>query len=100
MATEVACPTERSRSQHLKTALVQGDEVVRETVNSDGDVMALLDDKAELRLRTPFNIFVGGNILDRGITIPSLIAFYHGRNPRTSEGGRQCFSIHECRGSS
>ena len=64
---------------------LQGDDVVRETVNSDRDVMALLDDKAELKLRTPFNIFVGGNILDRGITIPNLIAFYYGRNPRTMQ---------------
>jgi hypothetical protein len=63
----------------------QGDDVVRETVNSDKDVMALLDDKAELKLRTPFNIFVGGNILDRGITIPNLIAFYYGRNPKTMQ---------------
>lgn len=63
----------------------KNDEIVRETVNSDRDVMALLDDKAELKLRTPFNIFVGGNILDRGITIPNLIAFYYGRNPTTMQ---------------
>jgi hypothetical protein len=64
---------------------LQSDDVVRETVNSDKDVMALLDDKAELKLRTPFNIYVGGNILDRGITIPNLIAFYYGRNPKTMQ---------------
>jgi hypothetical protein len=64
---------------------LQGDDVVRETVNSDKDVIALLDEKAELKLRTPFNIFIGGNILDRGITIPSLISFYYGRNPRTMQ---------------
>jgi hypothetical protein len=64
---------------------LQGGDVVRETVNSDHAVMALLDERAELRLRTPFNIFVGGSILDRGITIPYLIAFYYGRNPRTMQ---------------
>jgi hypothetical protein len=64
---------------------LKDDDVVREQVNSDQDVMNLLDDKAELRLRTPYNIFVGGNILDRGITIPNLIAFYYGRNPRTMQ---------------
>ncbi len=64
---------------------LQSDDVVRETVNSDKDVMALLDTQAELKLRTPFNIYVGGNILDRGITIPNLIAFYYGRNPRTMQ---------------
>jgi Z1 domain len=64
---------------------LQSDDVVRERVNSDSDVMALLDDKAELKLRTPYNIYVGGNILDRGITIPNLISFYYGRNPRTMQ---------------
>lgn len=65
---------------------LQSGDVVRETVNSDHQVMALLDERtAELRLRTAFNIFVGGSILDRGITIPNLIAFYYGRNPRTMQ---------------
>lgn len=64
---------------------LQSGDVVRERVNSDTQVMDLLDEQAELRLRTPFNIFVGGNILDRGITIPNLIAFYYGRNPRTMQ---------------
>jgi hypothetical protein len=64
---------------------LQGEDVVREKVNSDTQVLNLLDERAELRLRTPFNIFVGGSILDRGITIPNLIAFYYGRNPRTMQ---------------
>ena len=64
---------------------LQSDDVVVEKVNSDNDVMALLDEKAELKLRTAYNIFVGGNILDRGITIPALIAFYYGRNPRVMQ---------------
>ena len=76
-------PREDAFRRFLET--LNGDHVVRETVNSDKDVMALLDDKAELRLRTPFNIFIGGNILDRGITIPNLIAFYYGRNPKTMQ---------------
>jgi hypothetical protein len=64
---------------------LQSDDIVVERVNSDRDVMNLLDDKAELKLRTPYNIFVGGNILDRGITIPNLIGFYYGRNPKTMQ---------------
>lgn len=64
---------------------LQSDDVVVEKVNSDIDVMNLLDHNAELELRTPYNIWVGGNILDRGITIPNLIAFYYGRNPRTMQ---------------
>lgn len=58
------------------------DDIVRAQVNSDNQVDALLDAKAELKLRTPYNIFIGGNILDRGITIPNLICFYYGRNPK------------------
>ena len=64
---------------------LQSDDVVVEKVNSDNDVMALLDEKAELKLRTAYNVFVGGNILDRGITIPNLISFYYGRNPRVMQ---------------
>jgi hypothetical protein len=76
-------PKEEAFAAFIDT--LQSDDVVRETVNSDKDVMALLDDKAELKLRTPFNIYIGGNILDRGITIPNLIAFYYGRNPHTMQ---------------
>ncbi len=73
-----------SRDMAFETFLdaLRSDEIVVERVNSDADVMALLDHKAELKLRTPYNVYVGGNILDRGITIPNLVAFYYGRNPK------------------
>lgn len=61
---------------------LESDDIVVEEVNSDTDVIALLNVDAELHLRTPFNIFIGGNILDRGITVPKLISFYYGRNPK------------------
>lgn len=51
-------------------------------VNSDNDIKKLLADDGQLKLRTPFNIFIGGQILDRGITINNLIGFYYGRNPQ------------------
>ena len=50
-------------------------------LTSDNDVEALLDENAELKLRTPYNIFIGGQILDRGITVPNLLGFYYGRSP-------------------
>lgn len=56
--------------------------VAIEKVNSDNDVQKLLDENAELKLRTPCNIFIGGQILDRGITVPHLIGFYYGRSPK------------------
>ena len=62
-------------------ALLNG-EVMITKVNSDNEVEVLLDDFGELKLRTPFNLFIGGQILDRGITIRNLIAFYYGRNPQ------------------
>ena len=64
---------------------LQSDDVAVEKVSSDTDVMALLDTNAELKLRTPYNIWLGGNILDRGITIPNLLSFYYGRNPKTMQ---------------
>ena len=53
-------------------------------VNSDNDMNALLDSgTGELKLDGAVNIFVGGNILDRGITIKNLISFIYGRSPKT-----------------
>ncbi len=55
-------------------------------VNSDKDTESRLnEDNGELDLRTPFSIFVGGQVLDRGITIPKMIGFYYGRNPKTMQ---------------
>jgi hypothetical protein len=51
-------------------------------VNSDKAIKELLADDGQLKLRTPLNMFIGGQILDRGITINNLIAFYYGRSPK------------------
>ena len=50
-----------------------------EKVNSEKDVMQLLDRDGQLELRNKLNIFIGGQILDRGLTIGNLIGFYYGR---------------------
>ncbi len=52
-------------------------------INSENQIASLLDRNGQLRLDNPFNIFVGGQILDRGITIENLIGFFYGRNPNT-----------------
>src|SRR5205807_8222945 len=65
----------------VKAAVVKaltGGELMITKVNSDGEIKALLDDEGQLRLRNPFNMFIGGQILDRGITINNLIGFYYG----------------------
>jgi hypothetical protein len=51
-------------------------------VNSDKDVKSLLNDDGELELSNAANIFIGGNILDRGITIKNMLCFFYGRDPR------------------
>lgn len=61
------------------------DEMMITKVNSDNDIEELLADDGQLKLRVPFNIFIGGQILDRGITINNLIGFYYGRNPNRSQ---------------
>lgn len=65
----------------VRDALIE-EELLIEIVNSEQDVDHLLDKSGELKLRTPLNFFIGGQILDRGITIKNLIGFYYGRNPQ------------------
>ncbi len=73
--------------------LPEADEVLREArlllpacmvtrVNSDSDVQSLLDEEGQLELRNPLNVFIGGQILDRGLTVGGVIGFYYGRDPR------------------
>ncbi|HLR26119.1 MAG TPA: Z1 domain-containing protein [Fodinibius sp.] len=66
----------------VKKAIIQGEVGVKE-VNSRDEIINHLDDKGQLRLDNPFNIFIGGQVLDRGITIDNLIGFFYGRNPRS-----------------
>lgn len=63
------------------TSLLE-EHIMVTTVNSDKEVEELLDDKGQLKLRNPMNIFIGGQILDRGVTVNNLIGFYYGRKPK------------------
>ena len=57
-------------------------EIDIKEVNSDTDIETLLNNETgELKLENSITIFVGGQVLDRGITIPNLISFFYGRNP-------------------
>lgn len=76
----IAVPTFEDVKAAVIEALDTGQLMITK-VNSDIDIKKLLADDGQLKLRTPFNIFVGGQILDRGITINNLIGFYYGRNP-------------------
>jgi len=67
--------------EYVKGALLE-EHIMTTVVNSDKQVEELLDNEGQLKLRNPMNIFIGGQILDRGITIDKLIGFYYGRNPK------------------
>lgn len=60
---------------------LSGEHITIAKVNSDDDVAALLDSTGQLKLRSPLNIFLGGQVLDRGVTLAGLIGFYYGRRP-------------------
>lgn len=76
-------PTYKAVLNEVSAIFANSNFCVR-VVNSDNDVNALLDQgTGELRLDAAVNIFVGGNILDRGITIKNLISFIYGRSPKT-----------------
>lgn len=59
--------------------------VMTTIVNSEKHIDELLDESGQLQLRTPYNIFIGGQILDRGLTIDNLIGFFYGRRPKRAQ---------------
>jgi len=68
------------KEESIKALLEE--KIIIVVVNSDKDVEELLDNNGQLKLRNPMNIFIGGQILDRGVTISNLIGFYYGRKPK------------------
>lgn len=53
-------------------------------VNSDEDISELLHPTTgELKLEATLTIFVAGQYMDRGVTVPNLISFFYGRSPKT-----------------
>lgn len=73
-------PSYKEVLEEVVTAL-KDDYLMITKVNSEADVEQLLDDNGELKRMAPLNIFIGGQILDRGVTIKNLIGFYYGRRP-------------------
>ncbi|MEC9208998.1 MAG: Z1 domain-containing protein [Bacteroidota bacterium] len=80
--SDTKMPSFKKVLESVKSALVDG-YICVQTVNSDTDTEALMDEATgQLELSSPFMIFVGGTILDRGISVENLIAFWYGRSPR------------------
>lgn len=81
VADDLVVPELNRVKKEVLRALL-GEHIMVTTVNSDREVEELLDNEGQLKLRNPMNIFIGGQILDRGITISNLIGFYYGRKPK------------------
>lgn len=78
----VAMPSLMEIKEEIKE-IFEEDAVNIKTVNSDNDINALLDrESGQLRLDAAVNIFIGGSILDRGITINNMLCFFYGRSPK------------------
>ncbi len=78
----IELPTKEEVVKEVIKILDEGNYIVH-LVNSNNEVKALLREDGQLRLDHCANIFIGGNILDRGITISNMLCFFYGRTPRT-----------------
>jgi len=74
-------PPHREILAAVQTAVLEGG-IRMEVLNSTRDTSQLLNDKGELRMGPPINVFFGGFMLDRGITVPKLLAMFYGRAPK------------------
>ncbi len=76
-----AIPTQHDVEDKMRDILNENYEV--KLVNSNNDVKKLLNSSGELRLSSIATIFIGGNVLDRGITVSNLLTFVYGRQSTT-----------------
>lgn len=74
-------PTFGQIEAEVKRILEYNDYTVN-VVNSENPVSTMLNEKKQLRLEQTLNFFIGGNILDRGITIDNMLCFFYGRDPK------------------
>jgi hypothetical protein len=63
--------------------ILQFNDYTVNVVNSEepGKVATMLNAKGQLELIQTVNFFIGGSILDRGITIDNMLCFFYGRDP-------------------
>ena len=64
------------------TRILQNRDFLVSVVNSSQPVAKMLDEGGQLKLEQTVNFFIGGNILDRGITIGNMLGFFYGRDPK------------------
>jgi hypothetical protein len=71
--------------QKQVAAIMEYEDYNTYLINSDEKIINLANEEGQLKLETGLNFFVGGQVLDRGITIDNLIGFFYGRSPITSQ---------------
>ena len=81
---EIKVPKIESVELQIETILKFQDYKIA-LINSDERVIERTDKNGQLRLEAGLTFFVGGQVLDRGITIDNLIGFYYGRSPEISK---------------
>lgn len=80
---DVKVPSQEDVLEEIRTQIFGCNDYHVQTVNSDEEVDSLLDETTgELKLESAANIFIGGNILDRGVTIKNMLCFFYGRDPK------------------
>ena len=79
----VEMPFKEEIEAEIKNILEQNNYHIQ-VVNSDQSLVTLLNEETgELSLDNAVNIFIGGNVLDRGVTIKNMLCFFYGRDPKT-----------------
>ena len=78
--SNLVVPSSNEVNDYVLKSLIE-EHIMITTVNAEQEVEELLDNQGQLKLRNPMNIFIGGQILDRVVTINNLIGFYYGRKP-------------------
>lgn len=73
-------PTFGEVEAEVKRILEYSDYIIK-VVNSEENVEEMLEN-GQLRLDQALNFFIGGSILDRGITIDNMLCFFYGRDPK------------------
>ena len=77
----IGLPSKEAVLNEIRNILITKNCYVQ-IVNADEQMESILDpDTGELNLETAATIFIGGNILDRGVTIQHMLCFFYGRNP-------------------
>ena len=74
-------PTFGEVEAEVKRILEYNDYIIK-VVNSEEHVALMLNEQGQLRLEQTLNFFIGGSILDRGITIDNMLCFFYGRDPK------------------